>query len=130
MSQAFIDDFISSPTLRFLATNLHNKYYKNKTMHTDGVDVLLRKLHFLLSGKVLTVERSSALLAPLPWILESTLGCWISEWIIVKEGSFIYSFSWRASLPSWPRWSRFASNKSEDAQGSLGAKPVLIVARW
>jgi hypothetical protein len=32
MSQAFIGEFISPPTLRFLATNLHNKIlqeYKN-----------------------------------------------------------------------------------------------------
>jgi hypothetical protein len=37
-----------------------------KTMHTNGVDALLRKLPFPLKGEVLPVESSYALLAPPP----------------------------------------------------------------
>jgi hypothetical protein len=36
MSQAFIGEFISPPTLKFLATNLHNKILQEyKTRHTN-----------------------------------------------------------------------------------------------
>jgi hypothetical protein len=75
---------------------------------------LLRKLPFPLKGEVLPVESSYALLAPPPWILNSILVCWISEWIKVKGVSSIYSFSYWASLAIvatmnliMPRWSRY-----------------------
>jgi hypothetical protein len=99
-------------------------------MHINGVDVLLEKLPFPLKGESSSQESSYALLAPPPWILESTIGCWISEWITVKEESYIYSFSSWAPLPSWPRWSRYVSIFQKIRCVSLGAKSVPIMAWW
>jgi hypothetical protein len=59
---SLIEEFISPHILRFLATNLHNKtLQEHKTMHTNCVDALLRKLPFPFKG-----ESSSRIELPCP----------------------------------------------------------------
>jgi hypothetical protein len=62
VSQAFIGEFISPPTLRILATNyIINTLQEYRIMHINGVDALLRNLPFPLKGEIIPVESSFAL---------------------------------------------------------------------